>query len=193
MPGRFAAGLSLCAVGETVTVNALISGFMRVERVTTRIALVLAVTLLALAATLAFYQVITRFVFNAPSMWSEVASRSLIIWAVFLGAAAAFRSDEMMRVEIIYSLLPPRWHWLLETLIAALCLTFFVVLAWYSAQMGYRVRNQTVAGLDVSIAWAYSALPVGSVFGIIAVIARYLQRVTDHEMPWTDRRGETQP
>ncbi len=155
----------------------MLQGFLRFERVTTRVALVFAVALLATAAALAFYQVITRFVFNAPSTWSEVASRSFIVWSVFLGSAPTFRSDGMMRVEIIYSLVPRRWHWLLESLIAVLCLIFLVVLAWFGAKMGYRVRGQTLAGMDISIAWAYAALPFGAVFSILAVVARYLERV----------------
>lgn len=151
------------------------SGFLALERKTTRAALALAVFFLALAATLAFYQVITRFVFNAPSAWSEVASRTFIIWSVFLGAASAFRENGMMRVEVIFGVIPERWHRQLEVLIGLLCLLFFVLLAWYGAQMGYRVRNQTLAGMDISIAWAYAALPVGSFFCVLAVLARLLE------------------
>jgi len=174
------AGLAdrLAPWGGIMSSKGLVYGFLAIEQRTTRVALVAAVVFLALASALAFYQVITRFAFNAPSSWSEVASRSLIIWSVFLGAAAAFRNNEMMRVEVIFGLVPQRWHWLLETLIALLCLLFFLLLAWFSAHMGYRVRGQTLAGMDMSIAWAYAALPVGSVFCVLAVVARLLDRAT---------------
>ena len=145
-----------------------------IERVTTRTALVLSIGMLALAAVAAFYQVITRFVFNDPSHFSEVASRSLIIWSVFLGAANVFRRNEMMRVEVIFAVLPRRLHVVLEYFVALLCLLFFVLLTYYSYHMGMRVQPQRMAGMDVSMAWAYSALPVGSVFTIIALIGRLL-------------------
>lgn len=161
----------------------MVARFLAIERRVTRAALIAAVAFLALAAMLAFYQVITRFVFNAPSAWSEVASRSLIIWCVFLGAAATFRSDAMMRVEVIFGLVPARRHLLLETLIAVICLTFFVLLAWFGAQMGYRVRNQTLSGMDISIAWAYAALPVGSVFCVLAILGRLLERFAGASKP----------
>lgn len=169
----------------------MLNRFLALERITTRTALVVAVVFLALAAALAFYQVITRFVFNDPSAWSEVASRSFIIWSVFLGAAAAFRSNEMMRVEVIFGLVPGRWHGYLETLITLLCLLFFVLLAWYSAQMGYRVRGQTLAGMDISIAWAYAALPVGSSFCVLAVLARLLDRHGSDATPMLGAAMET--
>jgi TRAP-type C4-dicarboxylate transport system permease small subunit len=145
-----------------------------IERVTTRLALILSIGALALAALASFYQVITRFVFNDPSHFSEVASRSLIIWSVFLGAAHVFRRNEMMRVEIIFAILPRRLHVILEYFVALLCLLFFVLLAYYGYLMGLRVQPQRMAGMDVSIAWAYSALPVGSVFAVIALIGRLL-------------------
>jgi TRAP-type C4-dicarboxylate transport system permease small subunit len=155
----------------------LINGFLWIERVTTRGALIGAVVALALAVSLAFYQVIVRFVFESPSTWSAAATRTLVIWSVFLGAAHAFRSDSMMRVELIYTALPTRWHRWVETLVTVLCLVFFVVLAWFGYKMGVRVSRQVLSGLNISIAWAYAALPVGSVFVIVALVARYLERV----------------
>ncbi len=162
------------------------NAIMATERITTRTALILSVTCLMLASLLAFYQVVTRFVFNEPSAWSEVASRSLIIWCVFLGAAHVFRQNEMMRVEVIFAVLPKRAHIALEYFVAGLCLLFFILLAYYSYQMGLRVRSQRLAGMDISIAWAYSALPVGSVFAVIALLGRLLD-------PAMRERDEAQP
>ena len=39
-------------------------------------------------------------------------------------------------------------------------------------------RFQTLAGLEVPIAWAYAALPVGAFFSLLAVIAHYFDRRT---------------
>lgn len=147
---------------------------LKAEQVTTHSALIAAVICLGLASLSAFYQVTMRFVFNDPSIWSEVASRSLIIWSVFLGAAYCFRRNEMMRVEVIFSVIPTPLHKALETFIALLCLFFFILLAWYGYQMGMRVKPQRLAGMDISIAWAYSALPVGAIFAAIALIGRLL-------------------
>lgn len=162
---------------------------LAVERVTTRAALIASVGMLALAATAAFYQVITRFVFNDPSHFSEVASRSLIIWSVFLGAANVFRRNEMMRVEVIFSVVPRRVHVALEYFITLLCLLFFLLLAYYSYRIGVRVQPQRMAGMDVSMAWAYSALPVGSVFAVIALIGRLLDPAMRELPPETTLEG----
>ncbi len=161
----------------------MIALFLGIERQITRAVLCIAILLLAVTATLVLYQVIMRFVVGEPSTWSAVASRSAMIWCVFLGLAAAFRSQSMLRVEIIYTLVPKRLHLLVDTVIYLLCLTFFVLLIYLGTQMGYRVRNQTLAGMDISIAWAYAALPVGSFFAILASTGAYLERLTGVSQP----------
>ncbi|WP_286804069.1 TRAP transporter small permease, partial [Marinobacter sp. UBA2498] len=92
-----------------------------IERQTTRLALLGAVVMLVISVTLGFYQVLTRFVFDAPSTWSEVISRSTMIWCVFLGAAPGFRGGFMMSVEVIYKLVPGRKLVWVELFIASCC------------------------------------------------------------------------
>ncbi|MDW7746266.1 TRAP transporter small permease [Halomonas sp.] len=155
--------------------------FLRIERQTTRLALLGAVLMLIVSVTLGFYQVLTRFVFDAPSTWSEVISRSAMIWCVFLGAAAGFRGGFMMSVEVIYRLVPGRRLVWLEVLIALCCSIVLVVLIYFGTAMMLRVRSQMLSGLEVSIAWAYAAMPVGASFALVAVLARLLAQASGLE------------
>ncbi|MDR9439533.1 MAG: TRAP transporter small permease [Halomonas sp.] len=156
--------------------------FLRIERQTTRLALLGAVLMLAVSVTLGFYQVLTRFVFDAPSTWSEVISRSAMVWCVFLGAAAGFRGGFMMSVEVIYKLVPGRRLVWLEVLIALCCSIVLVVLIYFGTAMMWRVRTQMLSGLEVSIAWAYAAMPVGASFALVAVLARLLAQASGREV-----------
>ena len=156
--------------------------FLSVERQTTRLALLGAVLMLIVSVTLGFYQVMTRFVFDAPSTWSEVISRSAMIWCVFLGAAAGFRGGFMMSVEVIYKLVPGRRLIWLEGLIAACCALVLFVLIYFGTAMTLRVQSQMLSGLEVSIAWAYAAMPVGASFALIAVVARLLAQAAGQEI-----------
>lgn len=155
--------------------------FLRIERQTTRLALLGAVLMLTVSVTLGFYQVLTRFVFDAPSTWSEVISRSAMVWCVFLGAAAGFRGGFMMSVEVIYKLVPGRRLVWLEVLIALCCSIVLVVLIYFGTAMMLRVRSQMLSGLEVSIAWAYAAMPVGASFALVAVLARLLAQASGRE------------
>ena len=106
-----------------------------IERQTTRLALLGAVVMLVISVTLGFYQVLTRFVFDAPSTWSEVISRSTMIWCVFLGAAPGFRGGFMMSVEVIYKLVPGRKLVWVELFIASCCALVLLVLIYFGTAM----------------------------------------------------------
>ncbi|WP_322002110.1 TRAP transporter small permease [Marinobacter alexandrii] len=171
---------SLC-FDYDLTVTTMVEIFLRFERLTTRIALIAAVVMLIISVTLGFYQVLTRFLLDQPSTWSEVISRSAMIWCVFLGAAAGFRGGFMMSVEVIYRLMPARRLIWLEGLIALCCAIVLLVLVYYGTAMAIRVKTQMLSGLGVSISWAYAAMPVGAVFALISVVGRLLAQATGSE------------
>ena len=138
--------------------------------------LVSAIAQLALVASAfaAFYQVIARFVLHTPSDWSEVSTRALLIWAVLLGLALAFREGAMISVELLRNSLKGRAVRALEGLIALVCFSFLCFLAWIGGAMMWRVRFQNVPSLDISISWIYVAIPIGAGLAAIAVLARWL-------------------
>lgn len=161
--------------------------FLRFEDFTTGLALRLSIGFLVLATALALYQVTTRFVFGNPSTWSEVITRSSMIWSVFLGVAVAYRHGAMISVEFVQQILPPRLGLGLFLVANALSVLFFAILFWQGWAMSERVANQNLAALDISIAWAYAALPVGSVFIIIAVLACMIRGV---QGDWTSSQSK---
>lgn len=144
--------------------------FLKFESITTRLALWAATGFLLIAAALAMYQVTTRFAFGRPSTWSEVITRSAMIWSVFLGVAPAFREGTMIALEFIQTALPRKLGLALYMFSLVLTLAFFAILFWQGWAMTERVAHQTLAALQISIAWVYAALPVGSGFILIAVL-----------------------
>lgn len=149
--------------------------FLRLEEITTSLALRLSIAFLVIAAGLALYQVVTRFVFGVPSTWSEVITRSSMIWSVFLGVAVAFRHGAMISVDVIQNALPRRFGLALFLTANLASLLFFSILFWQGWLMTQRVVPQRLAALEVSIAWVYAALPVGSVFILIAIVATIMR------------------
>ncbi len=160
--------------------------FLRFEDITTGIALRLSITFLVIAAGLALYQVTTRFVFGVPSTWSEVITRSSMIWSVFLGVAVAFRHGAMISVDVIQNTLPRRLGLSLFVIANLASLLFFTILFWQGWLMTERVVPQRLAALEVSIAWVYAALPVGSAFILVAIVASIIRALRGD---WNDARN----
>ncbi|MEQ5837332.1 TRAP transporter small permease [Marinobacter sp. NFXS9] len=145
------------------------------EALTSKVAVRGAVFFLALATGLTIYQVVTRFIFGAPSSWSEGAARTAIIWTVFLGVSPTIRNGSMIAVDVVQAALPPRCSRLLTTVARIVSLAFFVVLGWYGAILTDRVSSQILSSLNISIAWAYAAIPVGSFFAVISLVAEFVR------------------
>ena len=159
------------------------TAILKFERITTQIAFFLAIVFLCIAASFALYQVLTRFVLDNPSTWSETVIRSTMIWAVFLGVSAAYRDGAMISVEIIQTQLPKRLGLSLYILANFLSLLFFVILFWQGYQMTLRVIPQELDGLPISIAWAYAALPAGTLFTLIAIVGCILRVLQAGQLP----------
>jgi TRAP-type C4-dicarboxylate transport system permease small subunit len=94
---------------------------------------------------------------------------------VFMGIPAAFRRGSMVSVDVVYRWSPPRVRRVLDWLVCAAALTLIVIIIWWGWDYARRGRVQTVIGLeDVTMFWAYLALPVGGVFSIIGIIGNLI-------------------
>jgi TRAP-type C4-dicarboxylate transport system permease small subunit len=148
---------------------------LRTERVTTGLATALACLMMAVAASLGLWQIVTRFVIERPAEWTEVLIRFSLIWMVFLGIPLAFRIGAMVSVDVLYRWAGPRMKRVLDTLVALAALLLLAVIVIVGWDYALRGRVQTVIGLeDVSMFWAYLALPVGGVFAAVAVVGNWL-------------------
>lgn len=145
------------------------------DRVVGRLVLGLACLALAGAAMAGMFQIITRFLLEEPSSWTEVLTRTLIIWSVFLGLGGALRGGALLSVDLLYRTMARTRHLaLLRTFITSCTLLFLGVVVWFGWDVVYRVRFQNLAGLEIPISWAYAAIPVGAMFGILGVVANWI-------------------
>ena len=158
--------------------------FLALERGTTAFALYMSCAMLAIAAGLGFWQIVTRFLLEQPSEWTEVLIRFALVWMVFMGIAAAFRQGAMVCVDVLYRWSRPGMRRFLDWAVAAVSLVLLVLIVWIGWDYAQRGKVQSVAGLEeMSMFWAYLAMPVGGVFAILGVIGNALDpRREDLEM-----------
>lgn len=146
---------------------------LRLESLVTRASVFAACCLLAAAAAVGFYQVMTRFVLSEPATWSETAVRVMLIWMAYLGLCGAIRIGALVAVDALYRACRGRARRALEALITLGTLVLLGLLVWFGTVLAYRVRFQTLAGLEIPVTWAYAAIPVGAAISILAVLAHY--------------------
>ena len=131
--------------------------------------------MMALAAGLGVFQIITRFVLETPAEWTEVVIRFSLIWMVFLGIPMAFRQGAMVSVDVLYRWSPPRVRRLLDWVVCLAALSLVAVIVWWGWDYANRGKVQTMSGLEsLSMFWAYLAMPVGGVLSMIGIVANLL-------------------
>ncbi|MDP3083007.1 MAG: TRAP transporter small permease [Rubrivivax sp.] len=149
--------------------------FLGIERLTTATSLLGACLMLLVASSLGMFQIITRFILETPAEWTEVLIRFSLIWMVFLAIPAAFRQGAMVRVDLAHRRSGPRGRQFLNVVVALASMTLVGIIVWWGWDYATRGRVQTVIGLeDVSMFWAYLALPVGGVFSAISIVGNLL-------------------
>jgi TRAP-type C4-dicarboxylate transport system permease small subunit len=116
--------------------------------------------LVLLVLTLAL-QMASRFLFKFPLDWTEELARVGQIWLVFIGAAVGARRAEHFVVELFMQRVPFPGKAAIARLVDVVVIGFFLVLALVSAHAAGFGAIQTLTSLDVSVAWAYAAIPVG--------------------------------
>lgn len=151
------------------------NAFLTFERWTTFIAMLGACAMLTLASALGMFQIVTRFVLEQPAEWTEVLIRFSLIWMVFLGIPMAFRQGAMVSVDVLYRWSPPRIRRLLDTAVCLAALALIAIIVWWGWDYANRGKVQTMIGLeDVSMFWAYLAMPVGGLFSVIGILGNLL-------------------
>ncbi len=145
--------------------------FLRFERTATHLAMVIACAMMAIASALGLFQIITRFVLESPAEWTEVLIRFSLIWMVFLGIPAAFREGAMISVDVLYRWGSPGVKRFLDWVVSLASLTLVGVIIWWGWDYAQRGKVQSMIGLeDVSMFWAYLAMPVGGLFCVLSIL-----------------------
>ena len=143
---------------------------LAIEEKTTAFALAMACTMLAVASGLGMFQVIARFVLELTTEWTEVLIRFSLIWMVFLAIPAAFRRGAMVSVDVLNQRFGEKGRVVLRTVAALASTTLVVIVIWWGWDYAVRSKVQSMAGLEeVSMFWAYLAMPVGGLFSLIGI------------------------
>ena len=107
-----------------------------IDRLTNLTGFVAAVALAAMTA-IVVYEVVSRFVFNAPTTWVTEIGTYLFVATVFLGMAPAQRAKAHIQVEILVDALSPSWRNRLELVTSWLALLFVVFTTWHAVRFTF--------------------------------------------------------
>lgn len=118
------------------------------------------------------YEVIARYVFLAPTQWTQDIAVTLQIWFTYLGMALALKQRQMIRITAFLAIAPLWMRYLMETLALVVIAAFSAVatvkgfdMFMDSIQMGR--RQPTMLALPNWIA----EIPIVIGFGLLFIQA----------------------
>jgi TRAP-type C4-dicarboxylate transport system permease small subunit len=118
--------------------------------------LVAAMTVVTLA------QVVARYAFGAPLIWSEEAARYLFVWVAMFGAALAVRERGHYALDAVVERLPAAARTAAAWFARAVALAFLLILLVTGFAEMQQAHLQDAATLPMRMSLPYAALPIGA-------------------------------
>ena len=145
----------------------------------------LLVTLMSVMVVTVSWQVITRFLLNSPSSYTEELSTYLLIWISLLGAAYALRVRAHLGIDVLVRRLPNTQKRSVHVFAYIIIIIFSVVALVFGGSWLVYVTldlNQLSAAFQVPIGYVYLVLPISGLLMIYYSIVA-IQENPDQESP----------
>lgn len=114
------------------------------------------------------YQIITRYVFNAPSTVSEELLTFSFTWMSLLAAALIFGKKDHMRMDFFASKFTGKSSIMLSVFSECLILIFAaLVLVYGGINITRLTMTQVTASLGVPMSYVYIIIPISGVITIV--------------------------
>jgi len=141
----------------------------RVLKLLLNMDLLLAGITLAALVFVTFIGVLMRYFFNAPFVWQEEVQLWCVVWMVFLGAGAAFRSGSHVAIEFVVERLPQTLRKAVGVLgyfVVIFVLTYLSVYGWQLLIQLLRT-GKTTNVLHIPYPVIYITFPLGCLLMIL--------------------------
>ena len=152
-----------------------------IDRWLERLALLGGVLLVAVGGLIS-YEVVARYLFNAPTTWILDVSIYLTMWATFIAVGHTLRAGAHIRMDLYVRRLAPRHRRRTDVIVALVALAFSALLTWQGLQSiadAVRLGEVTLSTIRVPLWVPLAAIPTG---GLI-LVAGWLLCLRDRRIP----------
>ena len=129
------------------------------------------------------YEVFSRYVFNAPTMWSYTVSYMVGATIIALGMCYVYYHNANVRVDVIYSRLPLKGKLLIDTVMTVVFffpLVFMLTKVWgEDTWNAYVIREVPIQSIWYPPLWPFKlAITLGFALLFLQGIATFLRDLT---------------
>ncbi|MFC1860917.1 TRAP transporter small permease subunit [Chloroflexota bacterium] len=158
----------------------MISGFLKIiDKISDRLGKVVSFFIITIALIIG-YEVVSRYIFNSPTLWAH--ETSLMFFAAFatLGGAYALLNRSHVNMDLIYGRLSVRTKAILDVITFFLFAFFCGVLIWTSGKTALKsllMLEHASTNWEPPIYPFKLLLPVGTFFLLLQGIAKFIRDI----------------
>ena len=127
----------------------------------------LAYPFLAAIGYIVFMQVYFRYILDDPIVWAEEVTLLCFHWAVFIGAALAYKHGEKLTMETFVGQLPEHWQRKIRIVIEILIFFTLLLLLYQGIQVAILEWTYPSSALEFPQTYQSASFPVGMALMII--------------------------
>jgi TRAP-type C4-dicarboxylate transport system permease small subunit len=142
---------------------------MKAVRKTTESAIV---ALFAVLVGVVFFQVVSRYVFNRPPVWTEELARYLQVWIILLTSPLCIRKGSHLAVDYFGQRLKPTIRHRLDILTGLLVIIYAAVVTVHGFRLMVVGRFQVSPAMGINMSLVYLVLPVAGALMLVEAILR---------------------
>lgn len=115
-------------------------------------------------------QIVSRYIFRSPILFTEEVSRYSYVWITFFGMAVATKLENHIKIDLLFILLKGKAQVILNLLVNFL--SFFLYILIFIIGYNYTVTNmiQLSPAMEISKGFIYVSLPLGALFSIVRLL-----------------------
>jgi TRAP-type C4-dicarboxylate transport system permease small subunit len=159
---------------KTVETGAELPPYIRAMDRLYQACLVASGIIMVLISLFVAWGVYTRYVLNQGSFWAEPVSIMLVIQMTFFGAAACYRANAHISIDVLVRPLPEgRPRWLADRMVDLLVGVMALAMIWYGTRLVSTTWFQLYPEFQqIRVGTVYLALPLSGLVTLLFVIER---------------------
>lgn len=132
----------------------------------------------ALMGVVLFIQIVMRYIFNHPLIWSEELARYLFIWMAFIGIGYGVKYDLHIKMEAFLAIFPKKVQKVVVIITEVVAIIFMGLVLVPGFQFAIHTGHVPSSAMGIPMYWIYFAFPVGILLGMLRMVISVLQQCT---------------
>lgn len=126
------------------------------------------------------YEIVSRYVFHAPTLWAHETSRHFYGIQFIIAGAYVLRYDRHINTDVLVGHLSPRKRAIVDAIFWTVFFFYCSILLWKGGEMAWYsiLRQETTQTIFQSPVWPVKlAIPIGAFLILMQGIAKFIRDI----------------